>query len=115
MIALVMVVGHEFRDGLSKVPLAHRNDPIEALLFDRPHEPLRIGIRIGRLQWCLHHAKPRALEELAHRCGPFPIAVAEQHAMGAQRPIIDCHQGSTDLPHEALVGMWRRPDDLDPA
>jgi RNA repair, ligase-Pnkp-associating, region of Hen1 len=33
---------HEIRDGSSKVALANRNDPIEALLFNRSHEAFRV-------------------------------------------------------------------------
>jgi hypothetical protein len=61
MISLMMVMGDEFHDGPSEVPLANRNHPIEALLFDRSHEPFGVGIGIGGSAWRLHHADPRSL------------------------------------------------------
>ena len=48
---------HEIRDGSSKVALANRNDPIEALLFNRSHEAFRVRIRIRRPERCLYDSK----------------------------------------------------------
>src|SRR5438132_1037101 len=37
---------------------AERDHPVEALVLDRAHKALRIGICIGRLKRRLHHADP---------------------------------------------------------
>jgi hypothetical protein len=47
VIPLVVIVRDVFGDCPSKMPLAERNQPIEALLIDRAHEALGVGIRIG--------------------------------------------------------------------
>ena len=46
VIPLSMVVLDVLVDDEAEVALAERNDPVEALFFDGPHEPL--GIVIGR-------------------------------------------------------------------
>jgi hypothetical protein len=50
MVALTMIMIDKRCDRVSKVALADENDPIEALFFDRSHEPLRVRIRVGRLE-----------------------------------------------------------------
>ena len=55
MIPLMMIVCDEFRDRAAEMALADWNHPIEALLFDRSHEALLVGIRIGRLIRRLRH------------------------------------------------------------
>jgi hypothetical protein len=54
MIPLAMVVLDEFRERSSKVALTKRYEPIEALVFDRPHEAFSVRVRIGRLKRCPH-------------------------------------------------------------
>ena len=88
VIALPMIVRDESLNGVSKVALTEWNHPVEALFPDRPHEPLGIGIGVGRLPRCQNDANPRSLEGLAHRRGPFPIAIADQHPVCAQEPVV---------------------------
>ena len=52
MIPLAMIVIDEFLEGPSDMALPERHDPIEALVFDRPHKSFGIGVRIGRLKRC---------------------------------------------------------------
>jgi hypothetical protein len=40
-----MVVIDEFLEGASKMGLAERHHPIEALVLDGPHEPLGVRVR----------------------------------------------------------------------
>jgi hypothetical protein len=46
VIALPMIVGDEFVNGLSEMALTERNHSVEALLFDRSDEALRVRICI---------------------------------------------------------------------
>ena len=76
MIALPMVMLNKFVHGTSEVALADRNDPIEALLFDRAHEPFGVGTRTGRLIRCLHDVDQSAAPRTVGRhstssCGPL--------------------------------------------
>ena len=57
MIVFVMIVRDILGHGLTKVPLAERNDAIETFLFDGPNEALSMGIRIRRPPRRLHHAQ----------------------------------------------------------
>jgi hypothetical protein len=50
VIPLATVVIDELRKHPSKVALAERYYLIEALVFDRPHEPFGVRVRIGRLK-----------------------------------------------------------------
>ena len=87
MIPLAMIVIDEFREGPSEVALAERNDPIEALVFDRSHEAFRVGVRIRRLKRRLHDVHPGLAQQPPHLPAPFPVTIADQHAMVAQQPV----------------------------
>jgi hypothetical protein len=67
---------------------AERNHPVEALLFDRPHEALRVGIRIWRPVWRLHDADPGLAQALANQRAPLRVPITDQHAMADQDPVV---------------------------
>ena len=104
MIPLAMVVIDEFLEGASKVALAERHHPIEALVLDGPHEPFGLGVRIGRLTWRLHDVHPGIAQQLSHVPAPLPITITDQHAVIAQWPV-GSGQRATDLAHEQIIGM----------
>lgn len=62
VIPLVMVVIDEVPECAAKMALAKRHQPIKAFVFDRPHEPFGIGVRIGRLKRGLHDLHARIPE-----------------------------------------------------
>jgi hypothetical protein len=47
MVSFGMVMGHELGDRATKVPLPQQDYAIEALLFDRPNESLRVCVAVG--------------------------------------------------------------------
>jgi hypothetical protein len=91
MIPLTMIVINEFLEGASKVALAERHDPIEALVLNRPYEPFSMGVRIGRLKRRLRHLHSGLAQELWHVPAPLPITIADQHVVIAQQPVC-CRQ-----------------------
>jgi hypothetical protein len=99
----------EFCERPPKVTLAQRHDSIEALVFDRPHKPLGIGIRIGRLKRCLHDLHPALAEQAAHLPAPLPIAITEQDAMARQDALIRCRQCAADLALNTSLGNGVEP------
>jgi hypothetical protein len=50
MIPIKMIVVDEFRDRPSEMALAQRDHAIEALVFNRADEALRVRIRVRRLK-----------------------------------------------------------------
>ncbi len=48
MIPLTVVVSRVLASGLSERPFAEEDHPIETLVLDRPDEPLRVGVQVGR-------------------------------------------------------------------
>jgi len=49
------VLGH----GAAEVPLPNRNQPVQTFFFDRSHEPVRVGVRIGRTRALDPRVAPR--------------------------------------------------------
>jgi hypothetical protein len=71
MIPLAMVMRHERREQSAQVGLTEHDDPIEAFLFDRPYEPLRMCIAIRRLKRRLHDPDADIGQGLAERRAPL--------------------------------------------
>jgi hypothetical protein len=93
MIPLAMIVLDEFRHDSSEMALAERQHPIEAFLFNGPHEPLRVRIRIRGLPRCLYHADaaisqeptdPRSISCPGHR------PAGDAHAISNHSPLSAC-------------------------
>ena len=65
------------RDGAPKVVLAYGNDAVETFVLDRPHEALRVGIRIRRAFRNQHDPDAGLTKLTAHVATPSPIAIAD--------------------------------------
>jgi hypothetical protein len=79
VIALFVIMCHEFRDGPSEMAFAERDHPVEAFLFDRTYEALRIGIRIRRLIRRPHEPNPGVSEPVSNWFAPLRVPVANQY------------------------------------
>jgi hypothetical protein len=71
-----------------------------------------VGIRIGCLQRRLDDSDAHVAERTPHFSTPFPITIADEDAMGTEYAVICRRQRATDLPHEEIVWMRRRANDL---
>ena len=54
VIPLLVIVVHKLPHEAPKVPLAHRDDAIEAFRFDRSDKALRVRVTVGRSGWRAH-------------------------------------------------------------
>ena len=52
MIPLAMVVSGELSQGLTKVPRAERDDPIQTFLLHRPDKPFSLRVAVRRTRRC---------------------------------------------------------------
>jgi len=77
MIPLAMIMVDELGDRPSEMALADGNQAVEALFFDRSHEPFGVSIGIRRSHRRLDETDPRVAEQLAHLPTPFSVAVAQ--------------------------------------
>jgi hypothetical protein len=51
MVPLGMVVRDELANRAAKMAFTERDHAIEAVLSDRPNEPLRVGVTVGCAEW----------------------------------------------------------------
>jgi len=103
MVPLAMVVRNELGHRSLEVPFAQQNHPVETLLLDRPHEPLRVCIRIRGMKWRLHDPNPRFVQPVAHGGAPLRISIADQHTTLLRV----CHrERPDDLSHERFVSGY---------
>ena len=87
VVSLAMVVFSVLVDETTQMPLAERDHACETLLFDRPDEPLGIGVEIGTLRRQPNRLNTGALQDLAKDPRREGIAVVNQRARPAQTAI----------------------------
>ena len=87
VVSLAMVVFYVLVDETTQMPLAERDHACETLLFDRPDEPLGIGVEIGTLRRQPNRLNTGALQDLAKDPRIEGIAVVNQMARPAQTAI----------------------------
>lgn len=66
MVTLDVVVRHELGYRATKMPLPQQDHAIEALLFDRPHEPLRIRVAVRSSERRANDPDARLFEEFQY-------------------------------------------------
>ena len=87
VVSLAMVVFYVLVDETTQMPLAERDHACETHLFDRPDEPLGIGVEIGTLRRQPNRLNTGALQDLAKDPRIEGIAVVNQMARPAQTAI----------------------------
>ena len=113
MIPLRVIVRHELRHGAPKVALAKEQYAVQALLFDRSHEPLGVGITVRRAHWRPDDRDALPFKEPHHRTAPLGVAIADQDAAGAHDLVNAIGEVPHGLDDKRLVRMTRRADHPD--
>jgi hypothetical protein len=106
MVPFAMVVGHELDDRATKMSLPQQNYAIEALLLDRPHEPFRLGVAVGRAERRANDSDSPCFEKLQHSATPLAVAIADQYTAACQHAVNCIRQVTHRLNDERFVG-WR--------
>jgi len=78
------VLGH----GAAEVPIPDRNQPVQAFFFDRPHEPFRVRVRIGRALRDPDDADSCVPQSAPHVTAPLPIPIADQDVRRGHRTVL---------------------------
>ena len=107
VVSLAVIVGDLLVDGVAEMHLAEKDDPVEALLFDRANEPFDVRVCVRRLVGREHDLRPRLLKALLESGGEFRIAVAEEEAAVEEKTIDGIGEVSGDLFHEIVTKRWR--------
>ena len=115
VVSLTMVVLDVLVDDEAQMPLAERDDTMEALLFDRPDEPLGIGVEIRAFRRQPDWLNIATHQDLAKDPRVEGIAVMNQLARGPQEAIDWIGQIAGHLFHPLAVGLRVDPGDVHPA
>ena len=111
VVSLAMVVFYVLVDETTQMPLAERDHACETLLFDRPDEPLGIGVEIGTLRRQPNRLNTGALQDLAKDPRIEGIAVVNQMARPAQTAIDRVGQIAGLLLHPRAARLRVDPGD----
>ena len=111
VVSLAMVVFSVLVDETTQMPLAERDHACETLLFDRPDEPLGIGVEIGTLRRQPNRLNTGALQDLAKDPRIEGIAVVNQMARPAQTAIDRVGQIAGLLLHPRAARLRVDPGD----
>ena len=95
-----------------QMPLAERDDTMEALLFDRPDEPLGIGVEIRALRRQPDRPHIATRQDLAKDPRVERIAVMNQLTRGSQEAIDWIGQIAGHLFHPPAIGLRVDPSDV---
>jgi len=85
MMAFAMVVLDELVQGPPEVALPYRNHAVEAFVLDGSYDAPRVCMAVRCVVRRLHHAHPRFFQQVAQRCAPLLVPVADQHPAAGQR------------------------------
>ena len=107
-----MVVRGEFVQALAQVPLAERDDPVQAFLFHRADKPLSVRIAIRRAGRRPDDTHSGRCQPLLDAPAPLRIAIAQQNPFVVQKALLTSGLSQT-LNDERLVRLRRAPDHLD--
>ena len=94
------------------MPLAERDDTMEALFFDRPDEPLGIGVEIRTLRRQPDWPNIATCQDLAKDPRVEGIAVMNQLAHGPQEAVDRIGQIAGHLLHPPAIGLRVDPGDV---
>src|SRR5712691_8598463 len=113
MIALVMIMLHILLERMPQGAFTKQNQAHETLLFDRSHQPLRIGIQIGRpwQQWYTLHSS--RIDETLKRQAEFIVSVMDQILPRREEAPFVHGDVPRHLGHPRLIGMGRDSRDMD--
>ena len=111
VVSLAMVVFYVLVDETTQMPLAERDHACETLLFDRPDEPLGIGVEIGTLRRQPNRLNTGALQDLAKDPRIEGVAVVNQRARPAQTAIDRVGQIAGLLLHPRAARLRVDPGD----
>ena len=111
VVSLAMVVFYVLVDETPQMPLAERDHACETLLFDRPDEPLGIGVEIGTFRRQPNRLNTGALQDLAKDPRIEGIAVVNQMARPAQTAIDRVGQIAGLLLHPRAARLRVDPGD----
>ena len=91
VIPFSVIVRRECGERSTQVGFAEDDDPIQAPLFNRPHEALRIRIAVGRLDRRPHDANAGVGQGPSEGGPPLGVTVTEEVVL------FRCEQGGTDF------------------
>jgi hypothetical protein len=113
MIPLRVIVRQELRHGAPKVALAKEQYAVQALLVDRSHEPLCVGMTVRRTHWRPDDPDALPFKEPHHRTAPLGGRDRRSARGRAQALFNAIGEGPHGLDDKRLVRMTRRADHPD--
>ena len=115
VVSLTMVVLDVLVDDEVHMPLAERDDTMEALLFDRPDEPLGRGVEIRAFRWQPDWLNIATRQDRAKAPRVEGIAVMHQLARGPQEAVDRVGQIAGQLLQPPAIGLRVEPGAVPPA
>ena len=109
VVSFAMVVCDEVDERPPEVTFTERDDAIQAFLFDRADEPLRMRVAVWCPERCPDDADARCREETFDAKAPLAITIADQHAMRVEASVGVLRQVTHGLDEEGFIWMRGGP------
>src|SRR6516165_11907972 len=88
VVALPVIMLHEFLDGLPQGSFSAQDDPLEARFLDGSDEAFRIGIQVRRARWQFQRLHAAALQNLQEFRSEQRVAVMDQVSLPGQKAFL---------------------------
>src|SRR5215472_11349638 len=107
VVALPVIMLHEFVDGLPQGAFSEQDDPLQARFLDGSDEAFRVGIQV-RGAWRQFHAlHSAALEGLLELYCEQRVPIMDQVSLPDQEPFLRITEVACDLTHPKAVRLPR--------
>lgn len=114
VVSFAIVVCDEVGERPPEVAFTWRDHTIQAFLFDRANEPLRMRIAVWCPERCPDHADARCREEALDAKAPLAITITDQHAIRVEAAVGVLRQVAHGRDEEGFIGMRGGLQNLDP-
>src|SRR5215831_17249520 len=112
VVALPVIVLHEFLDGLPQGSFSEQDDPLQARLLDGSHKALRASIEIRRAWRQLNRLHSGSFQDSQEFSGEQGIPVVDQVSLPGQKAFRSVTEVPSDLTHPKAIRLPRHSSDL---
>src|SRR5499427_802583 len=84
VVALAMVMRHEFSSRFPDGALTEQDHPLQTRFLDRPYKPFRVRVQIGTARWKLHRGNARFPQQAKELGRKQRIAIMDEVALALE-------------------------------
>src|SRR6516225_5803582 len=104
VVALAMVMRHEFSSRFPHRALAKQDHPLQTRFLDRAYKPFRVRVQIGTARWKLHRGNTRFSQQAQELGRKQRITIMDEVALAIEQAVHRIREVAADLIHPQPPG-----------